>query len=207
MGIAILIAVCVLLAVLLLLNRLVMHGLEEDIDQQAEVIEGLETRLSTLSLEIKKIEQRQGEINRYLQDNMLSHEAQIDFLNDWRNDAMRLFKLIEQELEALGAKLSLSKKMELLFHYYNVTRGIGHTMLMVHGAERVRGALIVVSDERVAYNLKRFCPDAKFITLSMGWSDIQEMLSGERAPLIIDNSAMMEILRAFTSMEKENDCE
>ncbi len=89
----------------------------------------------------------------------------------------------------------ITNKLSDLLRYYDVNRRVGHTTLMVEGIGSAEEPFLLLAHEQ-GY-AERILRDTgkRSIGIPLSWASLQgHRLQGLRAPLAIDNSAMMHIL-------------
>lgn len=135
----------------------------------------------------------------WLLDRAITHMRALEMST--RHTADMVTALVES-IKKVQPQLVLSRKIELLLSYYNNSRGVGHSMLLVNGARNTNGAIILVANSQIAVNMRRFCPDALVIPWSMSPDLIESLIAGQQRPMIIDNSAMVSML--YSLMEDKD---
>lgn len=169
------VAILVLLSVFVAWNALFMIGIRRDISLVYDKEEG----------------------NNFKITDMLSRS--MSFMEMFRNQVLTtLGKLIEDSVAVQNVK-----KVVVLLRYYEGNPGVGHTMAVVNGVKDTRGIIVLVANSQIGVNMKRFCPDAVVLWWSMSAEVLEERLCGLRAPLVIDNSAMLSILKCFVGGKDE----
>ena len=83
-----------------------------------------------------------------------------------------------------------------LLHYYTSTRQIGHTTALLNGARMTHNVVILAHTQQHADHLVTQCYSMARARAWYGLADHTFM--GLRAPLLIDNSAMLHILSDAT---------
>ena len=78
-------------------------------------------------------------------------------------------------------------KVDWLFNYYMSTRGVGHTTVIMNGAITSKNALLLGCNFDRSRLLAKGCENITPIT----WL---QRLEGIRSPLVLDNSAITELL-------------
>ena len=82
---------------------------------------------------------------------------------------------------------TLQAKIDWLLQYYYGSRGVGHTTVMFDGVRTAKEVYILASTYKQAKILSKHCDNA----LPIHWN---KQLHGQRTPIAIDNSAMIDIL-------------
>lgn len=99
--------------------------------------------------------------------------------------------------------MNVKYKIEELLHYYNTTRQVGHTTTLL---ENVGNALVLCGDYTTCKLFEKQYGDKNTKFVSYGSLDYN--LRGMNKPLVIDNYAMMNLLRdslqALNYLEYEN---
>ena len=86
--------------------------------------------------------------------------------------------------------MQADEKLAVLKMYFDTRRGRGHTHAMVEGAANVENVSVLVHSMRYGKDIERLC--GKKITI-ITWESL-EGLCGSNNALVIDNSAMSQIL-------------
>lgn len=86
--------------------------------------------------------------------------------------------------------MNAKRKLETLARYFATTRQAGHTTAMLNGALDTERCQILAPDHRTGGMLQKLAPDAAVISME----NLDHELRGVRLPLVVDNSAMSEIL-------------
>lgn len=84
----------------------------------------------------------------------------------------------------------IKETLEVLLNYYETTRQVGHTTAMMEGAKNTE-CLVVVYNSQVEKGIKKMFPDSKNKYISIYGVD---KLKDCKTPLLIDNSALFELL-------------
>lgn len=79
--------------------------------------------------------------------------------------------------------------LNVLADYFAYRRRVGHTTAMMEGAKKT-DCVILVQNENDIKHFKKLKPDGDFRTLT----SLDDKLRGEIKPVVIDNSAMCDIL-------------
>ena len=88
--------------------------------------------------------------------------------------------------------MTIVDKLQRLLFYYDCTRRVGHTRAVLQGVERVP-CIIMAHTYGWALDLSRQCATG---TIPFGWSGADfDVLRGQQRPLVLDNSAMVALLR------------
>lgn len=85
---------------------------------------------------------------------------------------------------------NLTYKLEQILAYYSFTIGAGHTRAMMEGAKNVDRVAIMGHTMNWSTELSREAKGIKPIS----WFNFHDQLRGYRLPLLIDNSALREII-------------
>ena len=88
--------------------------------------------------------------------------------------------------------MTIVDKLQRLLFYYDCTRRVGHTRAVLQGVERVP-CIIMAHTYGWALDLSRQCATG---TTPFPWSGANfDVLRGWQRPLVLDNSAMVALLR------------
>ena len=89
--------------------------------------------------------------------------------------------------------MSISRIAEELIAHYQSSKGAGHTRASLYGAISSPNSIVITDTDRQGNSLERFY---QVKCRSLG-SLLRGSLRGTRAPLVIDNSAMLAILQGL----------
>jgi len=84
--------------------------------------------------------------------------------------------------------MDILEKLDMLVNYYEKTRGVGHTTLMLEGTKS-KSCLIMAHTHEYACDLMQQSGGSSAVS----WSDLSFLGIGHHLPLAIDNSAMIRI--------------
>ena len=84
------------------------------------------------------------------------------------------------------------QKLHMLLAYYCNRRGTGHTTILLEGARNAPQVMVLAHTMVYASDLAKRCDNAK----PLSWTSMDDRdFAGRNAPLAIDNSAMIELLK------------
>lgn len=103
--------------------------------------------------------------------------------------------------------MNIKLVLQLLVDYYQATRGIGHTLTMVHGAGNTPGVAVVAIGPRHGETLRDI--DLLEEAQIVGLSDLAKLRDCTPAPLAFDNGALCflfdQAATRIANLEAENE--
>jgi chemotaxis protein CheY-P-specific phosphatase CheC len=100
--------------------------------------------------------------------------------------------------------MNIKEKLKQLAHYYDVTRQVGHTTLMLEGAKNTKDCIVVTHNQVMGESVQQMA-NQKVKTVSLSSPNL---LRGFKKPIVFDNCALyvlfLESVREMDRLEEEN---